>query len=73
MFIDKEERKTNKKNANSERSILSKSALLFYSHLPFNMQFWLFLLENIQSEYTSLFKFRFLGFSIPFLKIFCSC
>ena len=42
MFIDKLERKTNKKNANLERRTLSKTALLFYSHLPFNMQFWLF-------------------------------
>ena len=50
LFIDKEERKTNKENANLERR-LSKTALFFYSHLPFNMQLGYFLLENIQSEY----------------------
>ena len=42
QFIGKEEMKSNKKYANSERRTLSKTALLFYSHLPFNMKFWLF-------------------------------
>ena len=36
-------------------------------HLTCN--FGYFLLENIQREYTNLFKFRFLGFSFLFLKI----
>ena len=39
-------------------------------HLTCN--FGYFLLENIQSEYTNLFKLRFLGFSFLFLKIFRS-
>ena len=39
-------------------------------HLTCN--FGYFLLENTQSEYTNLFKFRFLGFSTLFLKIFRS-
>ena len=48
--------------------------LCYYSihicHLTCN--FGYFLLENIQSEYTNLFKFRVLGFSTLFLKTFRS-
>ena len=36
-------------------------------HLTYN--FGYFLLENFQSEYANLFKFKVLGFSTLFLKI----
>ena len=52
---------------------LSQKLRYCYIHIcHLTCNFGYFLLENIQSEYTNQFKFRFFGFSFLFLKIFRS-